>query len=712
MLHKKQQNPKQINLDIKNLKDDDEVDQLIAARCSAPEIKPDFVLENQVAQPKDYNRFRDLKVKQRYREKLRANLRLAFEKSQFTSEEVSSLLKQFDDLAALLDQQGAAIFGNMVQIENFQKLVEMYGAKLTSDGSKSWIHSYINFGNHPDFLTNQEFKNAFVHPLLLALISYSAGGPIRIVDARGKDAEPLAVQAQDNMLHIDNTPFRKEYKIIVTWERGKASGPKGQNFVFIPGTHKAVRNCKVNSDGTAWSTEDGSIFITEGAVQTIFDIQKQILGTEASVVEVSHPDMPLTTVFEAGALVHHRYRTKEQNVPRSCIIAAFHRAQDNPGQFLDAKHLDSVAEKGSLLHLLMGRHSENTDDAFINALCHESKNIASKLVELTHADDPKSTKAVTFTNRSLQVGELDSWKKTVTSAPTVEKIKAKTNYFNLGDSLSLNLVGEMMKFDKHGPLDLILYADGHEEIRKWARNRIREMPLARLEKRIQKFDEEGVFTAPTKQQLLTPDLLQTLTERMVEFIDGLSESEKQKAFLDVNEKITAIDAYRSLRQLLLDLGEAIVRCTSRQTFLSTSLFIMLASDELIRLQVGYDHDAPEGLRPIRHALLGNYLSTYVLVEKQIAKELAEERAQLLDTAPPEPKSDEVEDFHQFRLFQMKTELEKAKLVESIPESERASLIRSISRLPKPPTDVPNYGQGSEGKATTPSLSKKKQTDRS
>jgi hypothetical protein len=70
----------------------------------------------------------------------------------------------------------------------------------------------VNLANHPDFLADKEFNEAFLHPILVALVSYRVGGPIRAVDARGKDAEPISVLAQDNMLHIDNTPFNDEYK--------------------------------------------------------------------------------------------------------------------------------------------------------------------------------------------------------------------------------------------------------------------------------------------------------------------------------------------------------------------------------------------------------------------------------------------------------------------------------------------------------------------
>jgi hypothetical protein len=617
-----------IRLDISGV-DKKSVDRLITERSGAEPIIPELVEEKAIRKPEAYNRFRDLDNKEKFRKKLIAILHESVAKNLGKSS-ADKIITAFKKLAADMDTNGAIIFGNMIHLANFQELIKIYSEKLSTDGSKSWIHSYINFGNHPDFLSNQTVNGAFAHPLLIALISHAAGGPIRMVDARGKDAEPLAVQAQDNMLHIDNTPFRKEYKIILTWERGKPSGPKGQNFVFIPGTHKGVRNCFVSQDGNAWSTEDGSIFTSEKSVQKIFDMQEKILpGQSPSVVEASHPTMPLTTLFEAGALVHHRYRTKEKNIPRSCIIVAFHRAQDNPGQLLDKDHLDKVTEKGSLIHLLMGKHSDNTEAAFMTAISSNGTIIADKIRELSQPESTNSieTKAnndsengsrlISFSNRILDNTELNTWKATVTAAPTVEAIKINNAFFHLGDTLTHALLTEMMKYDKHGPLDLILYGDGHEEIRKWARNRIREMSPTQLENRVAKIMAWDLIEQPESSQLLTPLQLKNTARDLTQFIEQLSDEEKRAAYLEPQEKISRIDAYRSLRQLIDDIGEAITRCTSRQTFLSTSLFLFWASDELARLYAGADTLPAKPLMAIMKPLLANYISTSILIEKQI-----------------------------------------------------------------------------------------------
>ena len=584
------------------------VDQLVSSRVRGTPIKPDLVEPEDVKAPAHYNRFTQLEEKEKFREKLATALHAEWVKNN-GEEKSAALINTFMQLTKSVDDTGAVIFGDLINKEHFTNLIQNYTEILQTRGSKSWIHSFVNFGNHPEFLTNPDFNGAFLHPLLIALISYSAGGPIRIVDARGKDAEPLAVMAQDNMLHIDNTPFRSEFKIIVTWERGKPRGPKGQNFVFIPGTHKGVRNCFIDPDGKAFSTEDASIFITQTAVQQVFDIQQKLLKNNANaVVEVTDKDKPLTTVFQAGALVHHRYRTMEKNTPRSCIIVAFHRAQDNPGQFMRPDQVNQYAKENDLLKLLLGSHSHNTADNFILGLLQQTNLISNKIEEIIQQN---GTVILPQKQRELSSDELETWKKVVTSSPTVEAIKISKNipFENWRQCLV-----EMMKYDKHGPLDLILYADGHEEIRKWARNRIREMSLEDLERRFADWSHQ--LEAPTIHALMLPEQLKKSTEHLVNFIDKLDISTREKGNLDSHEKISTIDAYRSLRQCIADLGEAVMRCDSRQAFLSTSLFIFWASDELRRLH----HKQNTELQNIGKKLLDNYSATVVLVNMQIRRE--------------------------------------------------------------------------------------------
>lgn len=184
-----------------------------------------------------------------------------------------------------------------------------------------------------------------------------------------------------------------------------------------------------------------------------------------------------------------------------------------------------------------------------------------------------------------------------------------------------------MFFDKHGPLDLILYEDAHEEIRKWARNRIREMKVERLSERLEKW--KPYIQQPQKTQLLTPKELQFLAIKLTKYINQIPNSKKIKAKLDSIETISSKDAYRSIQQLIEDLGESIVRCDTRQTFLSTSLFLFWAVDELLSLN---DNNNLE-LMSMGEPLLSNYIATAILIEKQINSELLHDTINISNSQP-------------------------------------------------------------------------------
>lgn len=594
------------------------VDSLVQSKAHAPAIRPHLVEASAIRCPVAYKRFRDMARKDQFRGALLDHMHSKWAEMHGV-EKAAELQAQFKELLLILDENGAVIFGELITKQAFQELIHHYNQILMTQGSKSWIHSYINLANHPDFLGNHHFNGAFLHPLLICLISYRIGGPIRIVDARGKDAEPISVLAQDNMLHIDNTPFNDEFKLILTWEKDKPSGPKGQNFVFIPGTHRGARNCFVDKDGNAWSTENASIFITDDAVQQVFNFQKKVFPENPPlVVEVHHRDKPLTTVFAAGSLVHHRYRT-ETGFARSCMIIAFHRASDNPGQFIASSHLNPVSMgAGNLNSFLFGQHGSGTEDQFLSALISNAGIIATLMDKLKAGQD--GAEVLAQEKRKLTLEELEKWKAIATHAPTVEQLKIEKRFFPLGKNLTqeefTDLVFKMMVFDKHGPLDLILYHDSHEEIRKWARNRIREMRLDHLESCVHKW--APMIASPRRHHLLSLEKLKSIANQLAIIATHELEAHNS-AILDPNEKISQEDAFRSVKQLLTDLGEAIVRCESRQTFLSTSLFLFMACDTLSTLQ-----EIPnEEVQRLGVKLLANYLATGILVEKQIQQEQAE-----------------------------------------------------------------------------------------
>lgn len=581
------------------------VDHLVKNRIGAKPVIANLVEIDQVSAPHVYKRFNDIEKKQQYRANLVSALEMAWS-VKLGPQKAKEFASKFIELAMHLDENGALILAGILSKSDFQKLIDSYTKILEGSGSKSWIHAYLNLANHPDFLTNKEFNAAFMHPLLIALTSYRVGGPIRIVDARAKDAEPISILAQDNMLHIDNTPFNDEYKIILTWERGKPSGPKGQNFVFLPGTHKGARQCMIGSGGP-WSSENASIFITKDSVEKVLTFQEKTLGKRA-VVELTHDTKPLTTLFAAGSLVHHRHRTNE-GFARSCMILAFHRTEDNPGQLIDQKHLSETALKtNSLPALLLTNQSK---DAFINSLMENSDEMADLMVHINSELD--SVEEIVPSARQLNNTDVQKWKEICTSAPTVEEKKEKESVVPLGKAFSredfIAQVGKMMVYDKHGPLDLILYPDSHEEIRKWARNQIREKKIPLLNQQLQN-TWGNVIRTPQEKDLLSPVELQSIAYQLAAIAKEHVEK-KSQAILSENEKISPIDAYRSIEQLLLDLGESVVRCEDKTAFLSTSLFLFWAADTLMRFEGEHD---PK-IKKIGTQLLHNYIATAVLVEK-------------------------------------------------------------------------------------------------
>lgn len=587
----------------------DRIRALFKSRIGSSPVQAELVHPKEVRAPQAYKRFNDTLKKENFRLQLIDALLSQWE-ARFGIEKASELKEAFLEIANRLDENGATIFASVITSENFQKLIDAYNEVLRTSGSKNWIHAFLNLANHPDFLTNTDYNAAFMHSLLIALVSYRVGGPVRMVDARAKDAEPISVLAQDNMLHIDNTPFNDEYKIILAWEKGKPSGPKGQNFVFLPGTQKGARQCMEGNEGP-YSSENASIFTSLDSIEKVLSFQKSVLG-RCSVVELTHETKPLTTLFAAGSLVHHRHRT-EDGFSRSCIILAFHRAEDNPGQLLDSRHLEKTkAKTDPLFSALFGNQGMNAQKTFIDALTDKSDEMAELLSHL-HANDAMVEEIVPTT---CEIGEeeLKKWKETCTNAPTVEEKKEKADIVPLGGTFEktefVHRIAQMMIYDKHGPLDLILYSDSHEEIRKWARNQIREKKIELLHEQLAQTWSDEV-TPLCEEALLTPEALQAIGFELAAIAAKKHKEHGGAAVLPEGEKISSSDAYRSVRQLILDLRESIVRCEDKTAYLSTSLFMFWATDTLMRFEIAFDTKTKElGAR-----LLRNYIATAILVAK-------------------------------------------------------------------------------------------------
>lgn len=543
-------------------------------------VYPEIVEKHNLHSVQVYKRFSGEENKNSFRKKILTRLRESWTTS-YGLEKSDKFTKQFCQLVEMANEEGAIVFANLIRKTHFTKLVEQYDQLMSKHGSAGLIHSYLNLRNHPDFLNNRLFNSAFFHPLIIAIIAYQIGAPIRIVDARAKDAEPLAVCAQDNMLHIDNTPFNNEYKVLLTWEKHKASGSKGQNFVYLPGTHKGARNCYVNKDGMVWSTENASIFVTENSIEQALEFQRTIKkNLLPSVVEVCDNNEPTIILFAAGSLIHHRFRTAEGH-PRSSLIIAFHSAFDNPGGLLE----EPLPNMSNLLQQILVRQEQSSEDLFISVLTSKSNSIAHAIEQISEpALD--GAKLIDQQTKQLSGRQVQTWKEAVLNSPEIEEIKFSSQSNLFGDELNIDefvrfVVEEMMFYDKHGPLDLILYANAKEEIRKWSRNRIREMSLPHSKQRFLKWISE--LASPKISHILFPHELVKCSKTILRWCREASIQDYSSVNLDFNEQITCSEAVASLSQLVSDLSESILRCYSFQNYVSTSLFLFWACDECIRL---------------------------------------------------------------------------------------------------------------------------------
>lgn len=586
---------------------------LLEERVPYTDIQPNLVLPEEVNHPGLYERLNRQEEKDGYRDALQTGLASAWE-AEYGSEKAEQLVDRFSHLASTIDRDGALVIGDMINREAFAGFVREYDNLVEQHGSGSLLHSYVNLRSHPDFLANEEYNRAFFDPLAIALISRQVGGAVQVVDARAKDAGPVSAHAQDNMLHVDeNGAMRSgsEMKVNLSWEKGQASGPKGQNFTFLPGTHKGLRQSQEGPEGPFF-TEADSVFRTPESIEQVFALQREVRGGEDTVSEMTDPDRPLSAIFVASDLVHQRYRTAEGR-PRSGLIVAFHPTVGVPGEYVDG-YEPADPEKLTLEESLFGINNGDPDAEFREMLTRYSSEIAEQVDAVFEAK-----KVIYADERALSLDGMRKWYQAATEAPTVEDIKREAAYFPLGSELKtddfMTLLGtQMMHYDKHASIYMILYPDGHEAVRKWARNANREMKPEVLQGRLEAWRDE--IKQPAVEDLLSQEQFLAITDRLLENVASVTPEMRSQGHLEPGERISPAEAYQSVEQLIADLAENYTRADGRQTYLTLSLFQFWACDMLNRLKGNKD---PE-LRELGGKLLRNYITSAVLVEKQMANE--------------------------------------------------------------------------------------------
>ncbi|GMF78284.1 unnamed protein product [Aspergillus oryzae] len=524
-----------------------------------------------------------------------------------------SVADGFLKLIDVLETQGCAIFAGLIGATRFTSLILDFVHAMQVSGSTAFLHSFLNLSQHPSILRNRNYNDAFLHPLLIAMIAYMMGGPIRMTDARGKDTEPISVNAQDNMLHIDNSPFRHEYKILLGWEKGHPKGPSGQNFTYLPGTHRGNRRIRVDEGGRAWSTENDSIFITDGSLNNVLMFQQQAYGQSPCVVEVQHTEQPVTVAFSAGSLVHHRYRTQDGNA-RSCIIAAFHLVTDNPGSLLPAL-AENLREPETIIDFILSQQGDQTDSRFIYLLVKEASSIRAKIKEIFSDTTDAATRLLDATRLTLNEQRLERWKKTVIGAPSTTSVKhgqkcfLATNQTHLQMDALAERLTKVIMYDKHGLLDLKLYNDGREEIRKVARKQVLCLGRDSVFTRIQQWLPAIVNYRFTTSDIQDPYDIQVRTGEIALHLD----QHAQLSF-KYTERRELGDNLCSFSQLLSDLGESITRCETVETYTTTCLFIFLTIDQVLEC---LDWASYLEACSVATSVLRSYISTTLVLDATV-----------------------------------------------------------------------------------------------
>jgi len=362
-----------------------------------------------------------------------------------------------------LGAEGALTFAGLLNAPQFDRARAAYDSAMSLGGSRGSLHSYLNVWDCNSLISERAFRSMFAPPLLVTLVAHRLGAPARIVDLRAKDTQPVDVVARDNTLHIDNSPFIDELKVIVTWTMGTSQGPSGQGLAYLPRTNRLFRQCIVGPDGEVRSDEDSCIFPTRARVDEALAAQSRFYDSEARVVHLEEIAAPCHTVFAASRVVHHRYR-RSAGAPRSAVIASFHRFDEGTG------HLPVRNVSGSTLEGIAFGTMEPDD--FFDAVEAEAHQIREMLARV--AEDPRLI--VDADAHVLRGEHLSAWLGRQRAGVSLQNLRSLAIGEASDDGVPVeDLIRLRIRYDLQGPLNLPLYPDLGEEIRKRARIVIREM---------------------------------------------------------------------------------------------------------------------------------------------------------------------------------------------------------------------------------------------
>ncbi|KMK55486.1 Galactose-1-phosphate uridylyltransferase [Aspergillus fumigatus Z5] len=187
---------------------------------------------------------------------------------------------------------------------------------------------------------------------------------------------------------------------------------------------------------------------------------------------------------------------------------------------------------------------------------------------------------------ALKGESLTQWRNAVVGAPSPITHKYNNDLrlsgidFSDQEALTERLAA-VMDYDKHCNLQMVLYKDGREEIQKPGRKIIGEMKKDAIMARLHAWTPElrsGSFSA---HDLVEPRTLRIMCDAMSALAKHLAQN------LDTGAEGKTLNCvagqkkiFMSLSRLMVDLGEAIVRCDGVEAFVVTSLFLFLTSEEI------------------------------------------------------------------------------------------------------------------------------------
>lgn len=250
---------------------------------------------------------------------------------------------------------------------------------------------------------------------------------------------------------------------------------------------------------------------------------------------------------------------------------AFHLISEDPGSLI---HLSPEVPKDTIADMLLDPPKDWPTDQFLSTLEGCAEKMENKIHEI--ADLDHNSILVDTVNLELRSGDLERWQSTVVDAPSATDMKIKSGKTITSTKLNsyrdlVKAIAGAMAYDKHGRLDLILYSDGHEELRKLARKSIWTLKEDDLAAVVQTWLPRLHGHQFSINVVSLPSDLKRETERAATIV---RESFPELSFKHGSSGLKEQDIV-SLHQLIIDLSKLIVRCSREETFVTTTLFLFL-----------------------------------------------------------------------------------------------------------------------------------------